>query len=144
MNSLPFSRRISALEEVSLTNKICTFIAEQLGVDVEGITINSHLSDDLGLDLLDVIELTILLEDEFTNGRIKNDAGQMGICRRSHSPVEAVIYRSESALPQLSDVGDVCRQVAFVPQPDIPLCCDWKQLDVRPILNLLEGPPGRR
>jgi acyl carrier protein len=77
MNSLPFSRRISALEEVSLINKICTFIAEQLGVDVEGITINSHLSDDLGLDLLDVIELTILLEDEFTNGRIKNDAGQM-------------------------------------------------------------------
>ena len=77
MNSLPFSRRISALEEVSLTNKICTFIAEQLGVDVEGITINSHLSDGLGLDLLDVIELTILLEDEFTNGRIKNDAGQM-------------------------------------------------------------------
>ena len=77
MTSLPSSRRICAVEEVSLTTKICGFIAEQLGVDVKGITTNSHFCDDLGLDLLDVIELTILLEHHLTNVRIKDEVGQM-------------------------------------------------------------------
>jgi acyl carrier protein len=77
MTSLSSSRRISTVEEVSLATKICVFIAEQLHVDVKGITTNSHFSDDLGLDLLDVIELTILLENHLTNVRIEDTAGQM-------------------------------------------------------------------
>ena len=77
MTSLLSSRPIGAVEEASLTNTICVFIAEQLGVDVKGITTSSHFSDDLGLDLLDVIELTIRLEDHFTNVRIKDEAGQI-------------------------------------------------------------------
>jgi acyl carrier protein len=46
------------------------FIAEHLHVDAASISIDSHLWDDLGLDLLDVVELTILLEDEFAPGQI--------------------------------------------------------------------------
>jgi acyl carrier protein len=77
MTSLPPARPISAGEEVFLATKVCLFIADQLGVDVKGITASSHFSDDLGLDLLDVIELTILLEDHLANVRIKDDVGQM-------------------------------------------------------------------
>jgi len=77
MDSVTLSRRISALKEASLASKICTFIAEYLSVDVESITTDSHLSDDLGLDLLDVVELTILLEDQFTRGDVTNETVQI-------------------------------------------------------------------
>jgi acyl carrier protein len=62
--------RISTLTEGFLANRIRTFIAEHLGTDVESIRVDSHFSDDLGLDLLDFVELTILLEEQFTNGEI--------------------------------------------------------------------------
>jgi acyl carrier protein len=77
MNNLTLTRRISALKEASLTSKIRAFIAEHLSVDVESITADSHFSDDLGLDLLDVVELTILLEDQFTKGCATDEAVQM-------------------------------------------------------------------
>ena len=76
MNSLTLTRRISALQEASLTSRIRAFIAEHLSVDVESITTDSHLSDDFGLDLLDIVELTILLEDQFTNGDGTDEADE--------------------------------------------------------------------
>ena len=36
-----------------------------MGVDVECINDDLHLSEDFGFDLLDIIELTILLEEQF-------------------------------------------------------------------------------
>jgi acyl carrier protein len=71
------SRRTSTLQEGSLANKIRTFIAGHLGVDVNSITVDSHFGEDLGLDLLDIVELTILLEEEFTNGEITDVAEEM-------------------------------------------------------------------
>ena len=70
MTGLTLSSRISALKEGSLARKIRAYIAEHVGVDVEAINDDSDFGEDLGLDLIEVIELTILLEDEFAGGRL--------------------------------------------------------------------------
>ena len=57
-------------EEETLVAKICTFIAQHLRVDLDSISIDSHFRDDLGLDLLDTVELTILIEKEFVNREV--------------------------------------------------------------------------
>jgi acyl carrier protein len=81
MKSSALTRGNSAAKELSLASKVRAFIAEHVRVDVESITANSHLSDDLGLDPLDVIELTILLEDQFTNGGVRDEAVAMQFVR---------------------------------------------------------------
>lgn len=40
-------------------------IVEQLGVDHAQVTTDAHLVDDLGCDSLDIVELTMTIEDEF-------------------------------------------------------------------------------
>jgi acyl carrier protein len=47
------------------SDKLRSFIAEYLGIDVKEVTDGAHLSDDLGLDWLDQLELMVLIEDEF-------------------------------------------------------------------------------
>jgi acyl carrier protein len=71
------TRRASTLTEGFLAKKIRTFIAEHLGTDADSISVDSHFRDDLGLDLLDVVELTILVEEEFTNGEITDAAAEI-------------------------------------------------------------------
>jgi acyl carrier protein len=46
-------------------DKVRSFIAEYAGIDAEEITDETHLTDDLGLDWLDQLELMVLIEDEF-------------------------------------------------------------------------------
>jgi acyl carrier protein len=70
MSILTLSRRTSSSEGGIFAIKIRTFIAEHLRVDVDSIGVDSHFRDDLGLDLLDVVELTILLEEELVNREI--------------------------------------------------------------------------
>jgi acyl carrier protein len=70
MSILTLSRRTSSSEGGILAIKIRTFIAEHLRVDVDSIGVDSHFRDDLGLDLLDVVELTILIEEELVNREI--------------------------------------------------------------------------
>jgi len=41
-------------------------IAEQLRVPVEQVTAESHLTDDLNADSLDLVDLTIAVEEEFS------------------------------------------------------------------------------
>ena len=48
-----------------LGDRIRTIIAEQLGVDMAGVSSDSNILDDLGADSLDVVELVMTLEDEF-------------------------------------------------------------------------------
>jgi acyl carrier protein len=45
--------------------KVQEKIAEQLGVDEDDITLESQIVEDLGADSLDVIELVMVLEEEF-------------------------------------------------------------------------------
>ena len=49
------------------TNKLRTLIAGYAGIEAELVTDEAHLSDDLGLDWLDQLELMALIEDEFAD-----------------------------------------------------------------------------
>ena len=46
-------------------NKLKALIAEQLGVDEDNITLEATFVEDLGVDSLDLVELSMALEDEF-------------------------------------------------------------------------------
>ena len=46
-------------------NKLKALIAEQLGVDEDTITLEATFVDDLGVDSLDLVELSMAREDEF-------------------------------------------------------------------------------
>lgn len=46
-------------------DKLKEIIAEQFTVDENSITMDTSLADDLGADSLDVVELTMALEEEF-------------------------------------------------------------------------------
>jgi len=55
-------------------DEVRTLIAEYLGVDAKQVTDEAHLSDDLGLDWLDKLELMILIEDEFAGIELSDTA----------------------------------------------------------------------
>lgn len=46
-------------------DKLCKLIAEQFGVDPETITADTAFVDDLGADSVDLMDLSMALEDEF-------------------------------------------------------------------------------
>lgn len=45
--------------------KVRAILAEQLGIAIEDITMDTHIINDLGADSLDLVELIMALEDEF-------------------------------------------------------------------------------
>ena len=45
--------------------KVKTLLAEQLDADIESITMDTDIGNDLGADSLDVVEMIMSLEDEF-------------------------------------------------------------------------------
>jgi acyl carrier protein len=49
----------------STAAKLRKLIAAYLGVDASRVADEAHLSDDLGIDWLDQIELLLIIEDEF-------------------------------------------------------------------------------
>lgn len=53
--------------------KVIAIISEQLDVDIEKITLETSLIDDLEADSLDVVELIMAFEDEFST-KIEEDA----------------------------------------------------------------------
>ena len=57
------------MREVLASNDVRTLIANQLGVDVKRVTDEAHFTDDLGADWLDRLELMIVIEDQFADGR---------------------------------------------------------------------------
>ena len=46
--------------------KVITMVAEQFMIDESEVTADTLFVDDLGADSLDVVELTMALEEEFT------------------------------------------------------------------------------
>ncbi len=50
---------------MSVSDKVTSIIAEQLGVDEEEVTKESSFIDDLGADSLDIVELVMAFEEEF-------------------------------------------------------------------------------
>jgi len=47
-------------------DKLKGIIVEQLGVKENEITINAHFADDLGADSLDIVEMIMAVEEEFS------------------------------------------------------------------------------
>ena len=45
--------------------KLCKLIAEQFGVEPDSITADSAFVDDLGADSVDLVDLSMALEEEF-------------------------------------------------------------------------------
>ena len=48
-----------------MQDKIIKMIANKLGKKVEDITLQSKLIEDLGADSLDIVEMLMMLEDEY-------------------------------------------------------------------------------
>lgn len=53
--------------------KLAALIAEQLGVDENGLAMDTNFRDDLGVDSLDIVELSMALEDEFGIGEMSEE-----------------------------------------------------------------------
>ncbi|OFI07694.1 acyl carrier protein [Clostridium acetireducens DSM 10703] len=53
------------MAENSILEKIKGIIAEQLGLEIEEINMDSSFVDDLGADSLDIVELIMALETEY-------------------------------------------------------------------------------
>ncbi len=47
-------------------DKIKEILAEQLSADADDMTMDTHIGNDLGADSLDVVELLMAIEDEFS------------------------------------------------------------------------------
>jgi acyl carrier protein len=67
------NRRTIAAKEDFAAEDVRTLIADHLGVDVERVTDEAHLADDLGADWLDRLELMIVIEDRFVDVEITDD-----------------------------------------------------------------------
>lgn len=52
-------------DTIRTADRVRALVAEHLGVPVENATDDAELSDDLGADSLDAIELSIALEEAF-------------------------------------------------------------------------------
>ena len=48
-----------------MLEKLCALIAEQFGVDPDGVTADTAFVDDLGADSVDLVDLSMALEEEF-------------------------------------------------------------------------------
>jgi acyl carrier protein len=61
------------IKATSATNDVRTLIADHLGVSVRRVTDDAHLTDDLGADWLDRLDLMIAVEDQFAGVEITDD-----------------------------------------------------------------------
>jgi acyl carrier protein len=67
------SQQTTAVKAGFATKDIRTLIANHLGVDVKRVTDEAHFAD-LGADWLDRLELMIVIEDQFADVEMTDDA----------------------------------------------------------------------
>ena len=53
--------------------KVCELIAEQFSMDAGSITMETSFEDDLGADSLDIVELSMALEEAFDIGQLRDE-----------------------------------------------------------------------
>ena len=53
--------------------KLCALIAEQFGVEADTVTAETSFVDDLGADSVDLVDLTMALEEEFDIGELTEE-----------------------------------------------------------------------
>ena len=64
---------LTAVKESFKIETIRALIADHLDVDIKLVTDEAHFTEDLGADWLDRLELTMLIEDQFTGLEISDD-----------------------------------------------------------------------
>ncbi len=73
----------------NIESRVKSIIAEQLDIEIEHINLNSSLTDDLGADSLDVVELIMALEEDLGIEISDEDAEQFKTVQ------DAITYISE-------------------------------------------------
>jgi len=73
--------------------KVAKMLAEQFGVDENTITMKTSFEEDLGADSLDIVELTMMLEEEFDLGEIED--GDLEGLKTVGDVVELITSRSQ-------------------------------------------------
>lgn len=58
-------------DDTSLFDRVATLVADQLRQPLDNITADAHLIDDLDADSLDIVDLTIAVEEEFSTDDIQ-------------------------------------------------------------------------
>ena len=58
---------------MKMFEKLCKLIAEQFGVEPETVTADTAFVDDLGADSVDLMDLSMALEDEFGMEEMDSD-----------------------------------------------------------------------
>ena len=53
--------------------KVCALIAEQFNVDADSITMETSFEDDLNADSVDLVDLSMALEEEFEIDQLTED-----------------------------------------------------------------------
>jgi acyl carrier protein len=66
-------RQLTPSKECFSINDVRTLVAEQLRVDIEFVTSETHFANDLGADSLDRVELMLAVEDRFAGVEITDD-----------------------------------------------------------------------
>ena len=56
-----------------MIEEIVAIIAQQFSVDTDSITPETTFEDDLGADSIDIVELSMALEDEYAIGEMSED-----------------------------------------------------------------------
>jgi len=70
---LTSTEQTTAIKAVFAVNDVRVLIANQLGVSVGRVTDGAHLTDDLGADWLDRLDLMMAVEDQFAGVEITDD-----------------------------------------------------------------------
>ncbi len=58
-------------EDSSLASRVCQLVADQLRQPLDKVTADAHLIDDLDADSLDIVDLTIAVEEEFSTDDVQ-------------------------------------------------------------------------
>ena len=56
-----------------MLKKLCELIAEQFGVEPDSVSADTSFVDDLGADSVDLVDLSMALEDEFGMEEMETD-----------------------------------------------------------------------
>ena len=71
--------------------KIKALLADQFDIDADSITADTDLVDDLGADSLDLVDMLMSLEDEFSIGEVPDE-----MVEKIHTVGQLVTYIEEN------------------------------------------------
>lgn len=73
---------------MAAAERVKSIIADQLGVDIEEVTLDASFTDDLGADSLDIVELVMAFEEDFDIEIPDEDAEKIGTVRDAIEYIE--------------------------------------------------------